>query len=372
MKKILFATNVPSPYRVDFFNELGKYCDLTVCYERTSASDRDRKWMGGTPVSFEAVALNLKPYKEDRSFGNALASYIKNNKFDVVILTNYVSPATISAIIWCKRHHKPYYIEYDGGFNKKDRFFKFLLKKYLLCHASGHFTTCEEHKKYLLSIGITEEKIYKYPFSSISSDDLKKASALSNTSKKILRDTLSVSETKMVLSVGQFIYRKGFDILLKTAASLDKDIGIYIVGGQPTEEYLEMRESLSLTNVHFVGFKTKDELAMYYAAADLFVLPTREDIWGLVINEAMAYSLPIVSTDKCIAALELVEPGYNGYILPVGDEDKLADSIHFLLQDVARCQQCGRNSRNRIQSYTIEEMAKRHMEIFEDIQSKKQ
>ena len=55
MKKVLFSTNVPSPYRMDFFNELGKYCDLTVCFERKTASDRDGKWKGKAPETFKAV-----------------------------------------------------------------------------------------------------------------------------------------------------------------------------------------------------------------------------------------------------------------------------------------------------------------------------
>ena len=51
---------------------------------------------------------------------------------------------------------------------------------------------------------------------------------------------------------------------------------------------------------------------MYYQAADMLVFPTREDIWGLVINEAMANGLPTVSTDKCVAALEMIKQGENG------------------------------------------------------------
>ena len=50
-------------------------------------------------------------------------------------------------------------------------------------------------------------------------------------------------------------------------------------------------------------------------ASDLFVLPTREDIWGLVINEAMSFGLPIITTRKCIAGTELITDGENGYLL---------------------------------------------------------
>lgn len=367
MKKVLFSTNIPSPYRVDFFNELGKYCDLTVCFERETASDRDGKWKGNAPENFRAVQLKLKPYKEDRSRGNALVKYIKDNEFDMVILTNYVSPATMSAISWCKRHKKPFYIEYDGGFYKKDRFPICLLKEYLLCSASGHFTTCEEHKKYLLSIGISEDKIFKYPFTSVRANDIASADNLVKTDKKTIREKLEIKEDKVILSVGRFIPCKGFDILMNAAAELDKNIGVYIVGGEPTEEYLNMQRSLSLTNVHFVGFKTKSELAEYYAAADLFVLPTRGDVWGLVINEAMAYGLPVVTTDRCIAGLELVQNGGNGFIVPVDDSQALADKINLILHDKQLCEDMSRASRRRIEEYTIEKMAKRHIEILSEI-----
>lgn len=367
MKKVLFSTNVPSPYRIDFFNEFGKYCDLTVCFERETASDRDGKWKGKAPENFKAVQLKLKPYKEDRSRGNALAKYIKDNEFDVVILTNYVSPATMSAISWCKRHKKTFYIEYDGGFYKKDRFPISLLKKYLLCSASGHFTTCEEHKKYLLSIGIPEDKIFMYPFTSVRADDIASADNLVKTDRKTIREKLEIHEDKVVLSVGRFIPCKGFDILMKAAAELDKSIGVYIVGGEPTKDYLAMKNELALDNVHFIGFKTKSELAEYYAAADLFVLPTRGDVWGLVINEAMAYGLPVVTTDRCIAGLELVHNGGNGFIVPPDDSQAVADKINLILHDKQLCEDMRRASRRRIEEYTIEKMAQRHIEILSKI-----
>ena len=167
----------------------------------------------------------------------------------------------------------------------------------------------------------------------------------------------------MVLAIGQFIRRKGFDILMHAACSLDKDVGIYIVGGEPTEDYLQMRASLGLDNVHFVGFQKKEALSRYYRAADLFVLPTREDIWGLVINEAMAYGLPVITTDRCVAGLELVEEGVNGSIVPVGDDAALAGKMKEILS--SDLEKMGTASLEKIRAYTIENMAKAHVAIFE-------
>jgi glycosyltransferase involved in cell wall biosynthesis len=181
--------------------------------------------------------------------------------------------------------------------------------------------------------------------------------------KQKIRQELEIAEEHMVLAIGQFIHRKGFDVLLKAAQSVSKDVGIYIVGGEATEEYLKLREDLGVTNVHFVGFQKKERLAEFYKAADLFVLPTREDVWGLVINEALAYGLPTITTDRCVAGLELIEDGVNGYVVPVEDEKILAEKISAVLS--SDLQQMGEASLRKIRPYTLENMAKTHAEIFE-------
>ena len=365
--KILFVTNVPSPYRIDFFNELGKYCDLTVCFERKSASDRHEKWKGTAVENFKSVELNLKPHKEDRSRGNEIRDYVKQTDCDLLIFTNYVSPATMKAISYCRRKNKKYFIEYDGGFYKVDSLMKKIVKKYLLCGAEGHFTTCEEHKKYLMSIGIHERKIWKYPFTSVVENDLTNARGLLAEGKETLRKKLGIEEDRVVISVGRFVYIKGFDILLNAVNKIDRTIGVYIVGGDPTEEYLNMQKEFKLDNVHFIGFKTKPELAEYYAASDLYVMPTREDVWGLVVNEAMSFGLPVISSDACNAALEMVKNGENGYIVPSENVDELANKIELLMSDEEKLKTFSENCLEVIKQYTVEKMAQRHYEIFKEI-----
>ena len=97
--KVLFCTNLPSPYRVDFFNELGKHCNLTVCYERKSSSERDEKWVGTKAQTYTEIYLDLIPVGADKSRGSALRKYIASHSFDQLILTNYASPASMEAIL---------------------------------------------------------------------------------------------------------------------------------------------------------------------------------------------------------------------------------------------------------------------------------
>lgn len=125
--------------------------------------------------------------------------------------------------------------------------------------------------------------------------------------KLFIKKELNITEDIVILFSGQFIPRKGIDILLKGSTNLPENVGVYIVGGKPCLEYLSLVDELQLKNIHFIDFKTPIELSNYYQAADIYVLPTREDIWGLVINEAMAYGLPVITTTNCLSGTELIE-----------------------------------------------------------------
>lgn len=368
MKKVIFCTNLPSPYRVDFFNEFGKYCDLTVLYERHSSAERNAAWKGTGAHNFNEIYLKLKPVGVDRSKGSALKNYIKEHVADVLIFTNYVSKATIEAIIWCRLHGRKYFIEYDGGFNKKDSFAKGLLKKFLLKGAEGHLTTADEHIKYLKSLGIDKSKIHKYPFTSISEKDIAEANTLTANGRNYFKQKLAISEQKMILTIGRFSYDrgygKGYDVLMRLAERLGPSVGVYIIGDEPTQEFIDWKAERGLKQVHFVPFKSKKELADYYGAADLFMMLSRGDVWGLVINEAMAFGLPIITSDKCIAGLELVSNGENGHIVDIEDRDLVEDKTKQLLKDEDLLVEMGKNSYLKILKYTIETMATSHQSIF--------
>lgn len=358
--KVLFVSNIPSPYRVAFFNELGKHCKLTVAFEGQMASDRNKAWFAETASSFKSVYMKGKQINNEQFFCPEVVSVVKQG-FDTIILGGYSSPTSMLAIAYMKLHSIPFYIEVDGGLIREDSRPKYLLKKTLISSASGWISSGKHTTQYLLHYGAKPDAVYHYPFSSLRDSDI-----LPNTvtaeKKGVLRQDLAIASQKVVLSVGQFIPRKGFDVLMQAAASLDPGIGIYIVGGEPTEEYLRLNEDLGLKNVHFLGFKSRDELAKYYKAADLFVLPTREDIWGLVINEAMAYGLPVITTDNCVAGLELVEDGVNGYIVSVDDFRTLTEKINRVFS--SDLEKMGKASLEKIRPYTIENMVKAHLKIF--------
>ena len=126
-------------------------------------------------------------------------------------------------------------------------------------------------------------------------------------------------------------------------------------------------EELNIKRVHFVGFKSREELRNYYIAADLFVFPTREDIWGLVLNEAMSYGLPCVASSRAISSNELVDPGRNGYLIEPENVDEMADKLNHLSASRKERIRMGEAAFMKAQEYTIEKMAQRHMEIFKEL-----
>ena len=84
----------------------------------------------------------------------------------------------------------------------------------------------------------------------------------------------------------------------------------------------------------------------------------------------MAYGLPIVSTDNCIAGLELVENNKNGFIVPVLNGDLLCEKVNDIIKDNKLKDKMSQESLKKIQKYTIEEMSKTHYEIFKKILKK--
>ena len=363
MKRVLFLTNYPSPYRVHFFDELGKYMDVTVLYSDRveDIKHRNAAWFEEGDHGFRAVRLTPKFRLGRRYLCFDVLPWLKK-EFDAIVVCGYSSPTAILAMVWLRLHRIPFYMEVDGGLIRQDSKVKHFVKKSLVCLANRWLSTGIHTTKYLVHYGAREAQVTQYPFSSLYEKDILKA-VLTSEEKEAFRLVLDIPEKHMILAIGQFIHRKGFDVLMHAAKELDPDVGIYIVGGEATDEYRKLREELGLPNVHFLSFQKKERLALLYKAADLFVLPTREDIWGLVINEALAYGLPTITTDRCVAGLELIENGVNGYVVPVGDAAALAEKIKAVMASDREAM--GKAALEKIRPYTLENMAKTHVEIFE-------
>lgn len=363
--RILWLANMPTIYRVHFFNELGKYCDLDVIFERYNATGANNTWKSSLATNFNPIFLNAKEIGRENSVSLSILKYI-NNKYDLVIISSYSSPTEMLAMIKLMFLKIPYILTVDGGIIKKDRMLIKILKRFFIGNASYWLSTSKETDRYLQYYGAKKGFIYRYPFTTLFNKDIEKEFINQNEKNK-LKDNLGFSNKKVVLAVGQFIHRKGFDILLKCCKNLDPDIAIVIIGGEITKEYRVIIDNMNLKNVHFPGFKFKEELKEFYRMSDVFVLPTREDIWGLVVNEAMAYGLPVITTNNCVSGIELIKDYENGFLIPIEDSRALERSIKIILNDDRLKEQMGKNNLSKIRDYTIENMARKHLIIFKKI-----
>ena len=364
--KVLFITNIPSPYRVAFFEEFGKLCDLTVLYEQKVAKDRDPKWKADVVANnYKEVYMQRLLQGKDNAFCPKVKKYLDNSKYEIIIVGVYSTLTGMYAINYMKRKKIPYFISCDGGIIKKDNLVKYRIKKYFLSGAEGYFSSAKVADEYLQYYGAEGNRIYRFSFTSLSTEDIINE-PISEEEKRIKRKKLGITEDRVFLSVGQFIYRKGYDLLLKISAELPDNVGVYIVGGKPTDELLKLKNRLGLYNVHFVDFQEKKKLSEYYMMADVFVLPTREDIWGLVINEAMAHALPIITTDRCVAGMELVKE--NGMIIKSDSPSELLRAMQIYCQKTKEDLMIEETkSLAIIKNYTFEHMAKQYANVCKKI-----
>lgn len=362
--KVLYLTNIPSPYRVSFFNELGKLCDLTVLFERKTSDEREDSWHDYNFENFDGIFLENIKYKKNQALSIDFIKYISKKSYDHIIVGGYSTPTGALLINYLKIKKIPFVLNIDGGMiNEKESNFKKLIKKYFISSASVWLSTGEVGSKYLEYYGANKKNIFTYPFTTLMEVDMFQQ-LLDKDHKVKLRKELGLEGNRIILTVGQFIHRKGFDILIKACSLISSNTSIYFIGGNPTKEYLDLKNTLQLENIHFLGFKSKDEISRYYRASDLFVLPTREDIWGLVINEAMANGLPVITTDRCVAGLELVKNYDNGFIVPVESVDELSIRINEIINNDELMLTMSESSLRKAKKYTIENMAFETHEIL--------
>ena len=359
--KVLYLTNIPSPYKVNFFNELAKKCDLTVIYERESASDRDKNWKAEMANGYEIIFLKGRLIGTDSSISLGAINYIKNKIFDAIIFGVYHTMTAMITMQYLQLKKIPFVLSSDGGFVKEDNVIKYNLKKHFISMASLYLSPGGKTNKYLEHYGAQPDKIYWYPFTSIYEKDILKKK-ISNTDKQMLRKKLGLKEENILLSVGQMIPRKGHDILIKAMRYVRGNVGLYIIGGNPTDEYLNLIRNAHLENVHFVDFKNKEELYEYYKASDLFVLATREDIWGLVVLETLGAGLPVVTTERCNSGLQLIQNGKNGYIVKCEKPEDIGEAINNILPNDL-FNECIKS----VEEYTFENMVQQHIKILSEM-----
>jgi glycosyltransferase involved in cell wall biosynthesis len=125
--------------------------------------------------------------------------------------------------------------------------------------------------------------------------------------------------------VGRLIERKGVHVLLDAFQELEQG-ELWIAGDGPIRSELE-KAGRGNQRVRFLGHVEEQALHQLYSEADVLVVPSWYEPWGLVVNEALAHGIPVIATDQVGAADDLIEPAANGFVVPAGSSSDLAEAM---------------------------------------------
>ncbi|MDZ7611971.1 MAG: glycosyltransferase family 4 protein [Candidatus Moranbacteria bacterium] len=209
--------------------------------------------------------------------------------------------------------------------------------KYILKRTDNFIAYGTRAKNYLISLDAPKEKI-KIIFHNVDIDKFSQESEnFSRKEKNKLKEKLGIKTNKIILFSGQLIERKGiFELLngFNNYTKLDSNVSLLVLGqGREKEKMEEIIRNKNIQNVFFTGFIQYNELYKFYSISDLFILPSREEVWGLAINEAMACGLPIITTHETGASVDLIEEGKNGYIIPSNNSKAITQAIQKVFQN---------------------------------------
>jgi glycosyltransferase involved in cell wall biosynthesis len=178
-----------------------------------------------------------------------------------------------------------------------------------------------------------------------------------NPERSAIRASFGVRDgSPIILFVGKLQPKKQPGMLLDAFRRVR---GLYpcklmIVGtGELEEELRRAVANQSIPDVIFAGFLNRSEISRAYVAADLFVIPSSlNETWGMVVNEAMNFALPVIVSDKVGCAPDLVHEGDNGYVFHHGAVDELTSLLARLVNDPDLRRRLGDQSRDRISQWS--------------------
>ena len=338
--KIFVLTDSPSPYQVELFNEIETQanCELRVGYLRSS--DPLRQWKP-PEIRHESIALDTNGMQTARDAVREADLVVFNYYFHAQA-TELIGERAWRGGPWCFWGERPGFRQPAwaalGGR---------LLRRWKLAklHGSsvpiwgiGKFAVDEYRREFG-----PQRPYFNLPYFS----DL----------ARFENDGSRESDERVFLFCGSLIARKGVDLMARAFVRLASEfpnVSLRIAGDGGLRGRLAQILAPVAAQVEFTGFKDWDELPELYASADVLCVPSRYDGWGLVVPEGLASGLPVLATDRMGAALEFVQTGVNGWLVPAGNETAILEAM----RDAARVtndelERLSDHARQSVQAHTL-------------------
>ncbi len=358
--RVLFLTVMPSPYQRELFQALQSdgRISIRVLYYTTTAADRN--WSLGPLSACEEVlrGRTIGWLGPSAHVNRGIAEVLKKGSADLFVLSDYSAPTTqiaMRVLTWRKKRWV--FWGEAPGFNQRGRLGRAVCQQ-LQRPIAGATAVA--------GIGSGAVDVYQGLFPGIRIFNIPYFCDLSPFQIAARARWTQSKHSVDVLFSGQLIERKGVDLLIQAFTQISDqvpELRLQLLGTVPSHGALVgMIPSRLRDRIHFLGFQQPAAIPKIFAAADIFVLPSRHDGWGVVVNEALGAGLPIIVSDR-VGARDLVENGRNGFITNAGDVDSLANALLKLARSGALRESFGRSSAERSAQWDVNEGVRRWVEL---------
>jgi glycosyltransferase involved in cell wall biosynthesis len=383
MRRVLLFNNTPAPYLTPTFEEVRRKSGwrLTLCFaSRWNADTGWRKGEAEAGLSDEqTVYLDELPIPGKRWLGKTvspilgLLGLLWRERPDYLVIYGYTLAPQVTLLLWALLGRRPFAVVGDANIHADRargvrRWLKRLWLGWIVRQAAVIPTIGKANRQFWLSYGAQPDDLATAPFS-VDNASLAKGAARAKEEAARERARLGLSRAVVFLSVGRLIARKNLATLIRAFRSASRsmkgvEMGLVIVGTGEERGELE-RLAAGDPRIHFTGGVAPADLSRWYALSDALVLISRDEPWGLVVNEAMACGLAILAHQHCGATPDLVDDE-NGIVLTGFGEEEVAEALRRLATlPPTRLRQMQERSQQRIADWGIEATAAALIEAVE-------
>lgn len=369
MKKVAIIHNIIAPYRFPLFNELSKQkgIDVTVLFMTDGA--KNRKWDLTQYTDQMKFKYKVLPNWKFRLPITDYTEYIINPtiitelcNYDCVITAGWLDFSCQMTYLLKEILGYKYIIWSESTINEPSwqRSIAMPYVTWALKRASSYIAIGTRSKEYLESLGAPSQKIVT-AYSTVDTPHFTKRYFEERPNKKRLREKFHIDEQALVcLYVGQFIERKNVTQLIMAVGAMKSrhKIQLILMGYGPLQRSYEALAKTLHVNLLIVPHGEVEVLTKIYTASDIFILPSKEETWGLVVNEAMASGLPVLVSNKVGSVSDLVEVGKNGFIFSPNSPAQLSFLIESLLNNPGILETMSRESLRIIENKSPLEASK--------------
>lgn len=371
MKRLAIVTSHPIQYYAPLFKLLAKSIDLKVFYTAGGGVNESQFESGfGREIKWDIPLLDGYEYE----FVPNSAPNASTDNFNGIInptlfsRINTFNPHALLVYGWAYKSHLKVLINFKGkipvwfrgdstlitnqtGIKKllRNQFLKWVYK-----HVDIAFYVGTANKAYFLNAGMKIEQLRFTPHAV----DNERFAADRRAEALSFRQSINLSKDDiMILFVGKLDENKQPDLLLNSFISLNlPHTHLIYVGDGPLKNEL-MVKAKAHERIHFLEFQNQNHMPIFYQASDLTCLPSKNETWGLAINEAMAGGNAILTSSNVGCAIDLVKEGRNGEIFQFDNSESLKSKLALLTKNKEVLLEMGRQSQSIISSWNYEKQA---------------